>query len=235
MLVRLGGYTCGVGQETIIAGVNGNGSTDITSGIYGLGIGGGYYSFFKALGQGDYESWFGEGGCHYALFWSTAGSGGTAGQGGIVKYSLAAEINSYNGNMITEDEFDYDTPYYEYDKDGKYLDGTSERETKVASVVTFINNPSKKIIPAKIFIQDGIRRAVYDNLCYMSEERKQKYGVSGEIPADKIKNSSQDGKIQNVRIIDEELNVTHSQQGIGSGAGYIEVSNGTYEVDPSLN
>ena len=29
--------------------------------------------------------------------------------------------------------------------------------------------------------------------------------------------------------------VTGSNQGIGSGAGYIELSNGTYEVDPSLN
>ena len=30
-------------------------------------------------------------------------------------------------------------------------------------------------------------------------------------------------------------NVDMSKQGIGSGAGYIEVSNGTYTVDASMN
>ena len=29
--------------------------------------------------------------------------------------------------------------------------------------------------------------------------------------------------------------ITASNQGIGSGAGYIELSNGTYEIDSSLN
>ena len=63
----------------------------------------------------------------------------------------------------------------------------------------------------------------------MPEERKIKYGVNGEISEDKIKNKSKDGSVKNVRIIDEDLKVVHSRQGIGSGAGYIELSNGTFE------
>ena len=160
--------------------------------------------------------------------WSTAGSGGIAGKGGIVKYSPTSTISAYNGNRITEDGFDYNKTCYEYDKDGKLLDGTSGSPV-YAQVISFINDTSKKIIPAKIFIQDGIRRAVYDNLCYMPEERKEQYGVNSEIPKEKIKNISKNGKIQCVEIIEEDTKVIHSQQGIGSGAGYIELDNGTFE------
>ena len=148
---------------------------------------------------------------------STAGSGGTAGQGGIIKYSATSKIYAYNGNRITEDDFNYEQECYEYDKDGNLLDGTSTGGKVVVNVVKFINDDSKKIIPAKIFIQDGIRRAVYDNLCYMSDERKKQYDVDGEIPNNKIKNvSSRTADIKNVCIIDEKLDMPHSQQGIGS-------------------
>ena len=162
------------------------------------------------------------------LYWSTAGSGGTAGKGGIVKYSQEGKINSYNGNRITEDNFDYETICYEYDKDGNLLDGTNGISEE-ASVVSYENDINRKIIPTKIFIQDGIRRAVYDNLCYMPEKRKTKYGVNGDISLERIKNTSSSGNVKCVRII-EEVNVPYSKQGIGSGAGYIELSNGTFEV-----
>ena len=239
-LVQLVGYTAGYGEGGLVAGKNGNGTRDVTnSSSSGIGAGGGYYSFFESYSRAPYDSYigyFGLGGCWYGDeygfggSWSTAGSGGTAGQGGTIEYSPTSEINSYNGNMITEDDFNYSNTYYEYDEDGNYLDGTDGKDTKVANVVEFKNDSSKKIIPAKIFIQDGIKRDVYDNLCYMSEERKKQYGVDGVIPMEKIKNTSKNGAVQCVRIVDKELNVTHSRQGIGSGAGYIEVSNGTFNV-----
>ena len=170
----------------------------------------------------------GEGAC-YDYLWSTPGSGGTAGQGGMIEYSSTSKIYSYNGNRITEDNFDYSKISYEYDKDGNLLDGSSGEKT-IANVITQKNDESKRIIPAKIFIQDGIRRAVYDNLCYMSDERKKEYGVDGDIPLEKIKNVSKNGgTVKNVQIIEENTSMPFYQQGIGSGAGYIEVSNGTFE------
>ena len=234
-----GGFTGGKSGKGIEGQTNGLGSI-----CYGTGFdilispGGGYYSF--GVGHSstelEYESWFGEGGCWskytgiLADYWSTAGSGGTAGRGGIIKHSLTSIIEAYNGNRITENDFDYSNTCYEYDKDGKLLDGSSGREAQVANVITFVNDDSKKIIPAKIFIQDGIRRAVYDNLCYMSEERKEKYGVNKPDEQLIIKNQSPSGKVKNVQIISEDTNITHFSQGIGSGAGYIELDNGAFEV-----
>ena len=162
--------------------------------------------------------------------WSTAGSGGTAGQGGIIKYSSTSLIYAYNGNRITEDDFDYSKPYYDYDRDGNYLDETNGKETKIAEVIEFKNESNKKIIPARIFIQDGVRRAVYDNLCYMSEERKKQYGISDDISEEKIKNTSKNGIVKCVEIVEEKTNITYSKQGIGSGAGYIEISNVIFEL-----
>ena len=239
MLVLLAGYTAGYGQFGIIGGINGKGSTDTEDDEHGVGCGGGYYDFGASLSEviGNYESWFGLGGCWTVTtdifnrnFWSTAGSGGTAGQGGVVKYSLTSKINSYNGNMITEDDFNYNETYYEYDKDGNYLDGSDGKDTKIANVIELKNESNKKIIPARIFIQDGIKRAVYDNLCYMSEERREKYKVNTLDENLEIKNSSKYGDIKCVKIVKEDNKITYSRQGIGSGAGYIELDNGSYEV-----
>lgn len=145
---------------------------------------------------------------------------------------MTSEIYSYNGNRITEDGFDYDEPYYEYDKDGNLLDGTHGDTTKIAEVVEFKNKPNRKMIPAKIFIQDGVKRKVCDRLQYMGDERKEKFGVNEST----ITEITEDvyGIITIIRIISEENGVAHSRQGIGSGAGYIEVSNGIFEKITSL-
>ena len=237
-LAQLGGYTAGMGETKIVGGINGLGSQDTVDGEAAMGPGGGYYSYGTTLStewSGNYEGWFGLGGCWSGYvgreekWWSTAGSGGVAGQGGTIEYSPTSKIYSYNGNRITEDNFNYNETYFEYDKDGSYLDGNDGRDRVVAKVIKLKNDPSKKIIPTKIFLQEGTKRKVYDNLCYMSEERKKQYGVNGDVPSEKIKNASIGNYVQCVQIIAEELNVTHSRQGIGSGAGYIEVSNGTFE------
>ena len=196
------------------------------------GAGGAYYSYVSRndFPVRDIDSWFGLGACwcdtQYA---ATAGSGGTAGQGGIIKYSSASVINAYNGNRITEDDFNYNEVYYEYDKDGNYLDGSDGKDTKIANAIEFKNESNKKIIPARIFIQDGTRRAVYDNLRYMSDERKNLYNVN--LPDNQlvIKDESSNKLVKLVEIIKENNSMAHSHQGIGSGAGYIEISNGTFE------
>ncbi len=236
-----GGYTGGFGENGIKGSLNGLGSIRGPFNSYAIGPGGGYYSYDSTV-QPDgsiFDGWFGLGGCwsgwpsfrdqKLALSWSTAGSGGIAGEGGIIKYSKTSEINSYNGNRITGDVFDYSQVCYEYDKNGNLLDGSSGKIKQEAKMISFINDNNKKIIPAKIFLQDGIRRAVYDNYCYMSEERKIKYGVADESKL-VVRDTSQNGAVKNVQIIEEKENIIHSHQGIGSGAGYIELDNGTFEL-----
>lgn len=200
-----------------------------------MGLGGGYYSYSTSQTTRqppeNYQSWFGLGGCWYGGLvdndnkptWSTAGSGGTAGKGGEVTYKSAGNIHAYNGDMITEESYDYSKSYSVPD-----MYNTDTNNTIVSPVEVFKSSPPKKIIPAVIFMQNGTRRKVYDNLCYMPEDRKKKYNVDGDISDDKIKNKSTNGAVQCVQIIEEDLKKTHSKQGIGSGAGYIELDNGTF-------
>ena len=202
----------------ILAGVNGNGATCSDSYKAIRSGAGGYYSYctvkWLSINE-EYEGWFGEGGAYVRGIRSSAGDGGIAGSGGTIKYSKNAEIYAYNGDRITTG--DHDSIYYEYNKDGNLSDVQ-------AKPVTFING-KKTIIPAKIFAQDGIRREVYNIAEYMPEEDKIKYGVTDD---SYYKNTSGgEWDVRNVRIL-EEITIDSYGQGIGSGAGYIEISNGTF-------
>ena len=80
--------------------------------------------------------------------------GGNSGAGGEVYYSKAENIFAYNGDMITNG--DYDTTYYEYNKDGIQTEtvlNVYERND--------LNGKKVKFIPAKIFAQSGVIRATY--------------------------------------------------------------------------
>ena len=221
-----GGYTAGIGETCEISGVNGecNYSSDRSGAFKDSG---GYYTYKSpnALTVAE-QTWFGRGGCWatwsgsgMTSLWSTAGSGGTAGKGGKISYSKDVTINSYNGNRITEDDFDYSKICYEYDKDGNLTD------IEVDAIQ--VKNTDKKIIPAKIFIQDGIKRAVYASYEYMTKEDKIKYNVNEK---SEVRATTSDTLLKIVKIIDENLEMPHSRQGIGSGAGYIELDNGSYEL-----
>ena len=101
-------------------------------------------------------------GYDYNIRWSdSGGDGGKAGNGGVVRVSKGAVVNAFNGNRITQDNFDYSAICFEYDKDGNLLDGNSEKSIEEAKVITIKNNESQKLIPTKIFIQDGILRSIY--------------------------------------------------------------------------
>lgn len=211
-----GGYSGGAGEPYNLGNVNGLASIFTEANRDSLeSLGGGYYTYSIVPSEKKIlEPWFGLGGAYSnMILWSMGGSGGTAGEGGTIKCSENAKIYAYNGDRITNG--DYTTTYYQYDKDGN-LTGTQ------ANIVIKPNN--KKIIPAVIFIQSGIRRAVYNYSCYMSNELLTKYAINRDTTQVKL-----------VKIINEDITVSHFSQGIGSGAGYIELSNGTYTVDANMN
>ena len=134
--------------------------------------------------------------------------GGTAGAGGQIYYKNLDKINAYNGDRITNK--DYTTIYYEYNPDG-----TLTKE--IAKVVQKQNG--EKFIPAKIFAQAGTIRATYHTNQHMSQEECSKRGITY------CGDSS--GKTVNVKMTEQtSTKKTQYGQGIGSGAGNLEQSNG---------
>ncbi len=176
----------------------------------------------------------------------SAGDGGIAGKGGVVRVSKESLIYAYNGDMVTNNDYEN---IYEYDAKGNKTD------TKLEAIACQINkNSLNKIIPAKIFSQDGILRAVYKTNAFWenSENKPYKEGYSyndfKRIFGEKINES----ETRNINVPKDESEYklicirsqqecvkttyinpqTNSCQGIGSGAGYIELDNGTYEQIP---
>ena len=206
-----GGYSGGSAQYNQKKGVNGLGGGNVSNKNAASTGGGGYFSdgigkvntthgIGKIGGQGS-------GACHSNDKWYNdhAGSGGVAGSGGTVTVSTTAKIYAYNGDMITDGNHSNVNAYNH--------DGSLKGEK--LEVVTKLNG--EEIVPLPIFMQAGIRRAVY----------KANFAT--------IKNFSE---LKNEKILDLEIDpkkVTSYGYGIGSGAGYIEEDNGTYKIDAALN
>ncbi len=102
--------------------------------------------------------------------------------------------------------------------------------------------------PCKIYLQDGIKLEIGAPLGYWTEQDNKYISECLEIPCNyqscwvgltndfltthvTFRERSEDKSICTKYINPE----TNNSQGIGSGAGYIELSNGTYEVNSSLN
>jgi len=202
-----GGYSGGAYEPYGLGNVNGLCSIGNPS---ANGQGGGYYTYGDLNGK---NGWFGLGGLWCGgKFNSMAGSGGIAGVGGNVIVSSNAKIFAYNGDRVTNG--DYNTKYYQYNKNGEL--------TSIEAIVMSKPN-NKKFIPALIFIQDGIKRAVYNYPIHMSNGWILKFGIERNTDYNKV------------LILAEDTGIEHFSQGIGSGAGYIELSNGTYTIDESMN
>jgi hypothetical protein len=169
-----------------------------------------------------------------------SGSGGKAGNGGTIKVSSTALVYAYNGDRITND--DYTSPIYDYDKDGNQLATTCYVLTK--------HGTTEQTSPLKIFAQGGILRNVY----YTNLDWGRKpttgwdyfYSIFGDQLEESVRNMvrpTQYSEVENHLIRSERIisttgymnPETNDCYGIGSGAGYMEVSNGTYTVDSSMN
>ena len=144
------------------------------------------------------------------------GDGGIAGSGGIIKVSETAKVYAYNGNRYTDGLTGHESPDY------------------YNSELININNQ------CPIYAQSGIKNTEYDYASFSGENRYTEDGIKHIIAEARIVNngitnltkSGYYNSINNnivVKIIDTDTSVDMKYQGIGSGAGYIENNNGTYE------
>ena len=205
-----GGFSAG-GGDFQTAGYNGFGSFDNTRDGYGAASG--YYTL--GTGVQGIKVWFNQGGMWSGSkmedsggftdgknwYLDYSGSGGDSGTGGEIYYSNKENIHSYNGDRVTNS--DYDTILYEYEPDG------TETEN-VASVLTKLDG--SKFVQTKIFAQDGILRAIYRTNQAMTKEDCEKYGAPFV-----EKEKAGEKQTENIKINDEEIiSVTDYGQGIGS-------------------
>lgn len=146
-----------------------------------------------------------------------AGDGGTAGKGGTVKISSTCKVYAYNGN--------------------RYTDGTSYRDG---------------LNQCPIYLQSGISTAKYVVKTYSTHDSSphRTYGLTNGITLDQVsslnknkeKLSYKNPAYETAKTTDKIItmnevlkNINMESQGIGSGAGYIELSNGSFSVDNSMN
>lgn len=231
-----GGYSGGSGeQDTENSGYNGLGGQ-----IYNVEScgGGGYFTngvgksyndkgIGRLGGQGgkwlrhDQDSYTDLG--YYVQ--AKGGDGGIAGKGGIIRYSSNAIIYAYNGNMITNS--DYTTEYYSYTKDGNITN------TKL-SIMTKLNG--EQFVPLTIFAQLGIIRETYTTNSTQAELDKITVGNTKYTPISTVSDAmSILATNETTTPVTGYSNGYMLNQGIGSGAGYLESTNGTYTVDASMN
>lgn len=151
---------------------------------------------------------------YHKSFGHEPGWGGTAGKGGTIKASQKANIYAFNGNLYTDGT--------------EYEDGLNQ---------------------AIIYLQDGKNIAKYKVEVPRANGQFTGRKVSNLTLADvsgysnnlyNIDSKYQARKIENINILlalsgNPLSNVDMSKQGVGSGAGYIELSNGTYQVLESMN
>lgn len=229
-----GGYTGGSAKQegnsnTSINCVSYNGKAGMTvqpgswyseNGNHNLWNGGGYFEgpdkSLKAYSVNGDTSRKGEmygllgglGSCGWLTPGHTTGNGGTAGKGGNVKVSENAKVYAFNGNM--------------------YTDGTDYQSG---------------LNQCPIYLQRGIKNMAYTyDINSSFNENNIKLiqignGSTSEALSGYVNSYYSDNgvdKNKTIGIAFSNVTIDMSKQGIGSGAGYIEVSNGTYKIDNRL-
>lgn len=215
-----GGYTGGNQERdklsdyslAMIIPVNGNCGNPTTI-PNTRGVGGGYFKAGNdSIGPDAmvYSGVIGGGGAYNNFEgWSytNSGDGGVAGKGGTIRVSSNSKIYAFNGNRYTDGT--------------AYNDGANQ---------------------CPIYAQNGELLAIRVSLGWWTNEKNEYYSkiLGRTINYSKTRD---DGTKMIVYLRDKEscqkLSYTNSKngsnQGIGSGAGYIELDNGTYKVESSLN
>lgn len=211
-----GGFSGGGAQYNQQNGYDGLGGGVKTSTNAQSSGGGGYFS----CGYGRVNTQLGiariggqgSGSCHWANssdtnWWNDhAGDGGVAGNGGKVTVSSTAKVFAYNGDMITTDEGNRNG-VIGYDKDGNKTGVVIQKVQK---------QDGTEIVPCPIFAQAGIKRAVY----------RANYKIAVNYADVKNILESSETSI---------LKSGYNGYGVGSGAGYVENSNGFYVINNTFD
>ena len=211
-----GGYTGGSGDMDESQSENGlsGGNGERTEGGTTFLGGGGYFEGAEGTDRNGLDRRvLTFGGMHNQGYWENlrdhSGNGGIAGTGGTIRVSNNANIYSYNGNL--------------------YTDGTS------------YNNGLNQ---CPIYLQAGIVTAKYTyninyggSQSYLLFELQLKSASSTSTKSGYKNMKYNDTNVSNRYITKNTVltNVDMLEQGVGSGAGYIEVSNGTYIIDANMN
>ena len=139
--------------------------------------------------------------------------GGTAGSGGNITVSSLAKVYAYNGNRFT---------------DGTSYDG-GNNELPIYLQKGYYPTKYKYLYTERI----GGNGAMYINTdVQITDNEKTNVELSGYINPILLESVN-----RYVTIATSGTDVVYdlSIQGVGSGAGYVEISNGTYTIDSSLN
>lgn len=145
-----------------------------------------------------------------------AGSGGTAGKGGTISKSENSKVYAFNGNLYT-DGTAYNNGINQcpiYAQLGIVVEKYGYE--KFGGHVIDSAFQMRKISDSSKMVKSGYSNDLYNE---------------GNFKDNKIRNFNSILGIDNKYL----SNVDMSKLGVGSGAGYIEVSNGTYKVDSKLN
>lgn len=214
-----GGYSGGTGRNTkLIAqaenGLNGGVFFDSRSAVEACtwGSGGGYYKGSLSVTQNsDLTTKYG--GMSGSSWWTghLAGDGGVAGSGGDVKVAGTAKIYAFNGN--------------------RYTDGTEYNNGENEAVIYFQNG----INIERGYTSKSKEGGMTDSESYAIFHKTNDQSAVAKTGYINHYFDDKSASIKRVTINDLLINVELSNQGIGSGAGYIELSNGTYKVDESMN
>ncbi len=230
-----GGYTGGTGETNTNTYHNGNPGVGTS-----WGGGGGYFGQGSMTGdtgtnkgkmQGNpFGATGGQGGSrcinnvHTTSWYKTCGGdGGIAGKGGNIKVSTNAKIYAYNGN--------------------RYTDGAAGHEAPI----------TKKANQCPIYCQNGQLLAVYKYNYFWTKEPYRTYsywqGILGNTINTAIQNATfasdtygeTEGKSLLLRAARSSTKLSYrntdngnSIYGVGSGAGYVELDNGTYQTDANM-
>lgn len=216
-----GGYSGGCGQPYLGYGYNGYSSNQTS---FTFGTGGAYFE--NGTCSETYASKYtnpttlhhigGEGGTASPSQTTSGGHGGIAGSGGTILYSSDANIFAFNGNRYTDGESGHESPRQE---------GNESNQCPIYGQAGIFRD---------VYVYDyGIASwdtELYTDMKNFAIKNFSAYSISS------AKSSTSDTHTNLlVRSAYSESPLSYSNPttnnayGIGTGAGYVEVSNGTFE------
>lgn len=220
-----GGYTGGnqepdgLSDESLVYVPQVNGLTGLPQTItITRGVGGGYLQDLTSNTNLQSNSWYplygligGGAGLSFNTNKTPGGSGGVAGRGGIVNVASTARVYAFNGNRYTDKVTGHENP--EYDKTLKQT----------------VNGDNQ----CTIYAQNGIYLKVAYPLYNWNSEKNEYFSQILGKTINYIARTTACVSYSDLTTFREysAKGCEFYQQGIGSGAGYLETSNGSYKID----